>query len=159
MSEAVAQVLVLHGRKSADAAPVRREFALVVPNRRIVVQQIIATSTKLAEPGGDEHQLRLAAAALVLCGDGLAKAMQGETGQSFATCGFSVLHFGGEAYEWLSASRSIADAEVYSQGTVAIRACFNARNEWYALQEATDAARKASAGTTPPPAGTAEGSP
>lgn len=152
-------VLVLHGRRSIDASPVRREFAVVVPSRRIIVQQIVATAGKLAEPGGDEHTLRLAAAAIVLCGDGLAKAMQDETRQSFAGCGFSVLQFGGEAYEWLSASRFIADVDVYSQGTVAIRACYAARDGWYAAQEAADLARKASAAATPPQPGTAEGSP
>lgn len=150
------QVLVLHGRKSAESAPVRVEFPLVVPARRIVVQQIVQVATKLT---GDEHLLRLVSAAIVLCSESLEKALREECRVTLASSGYSLLQYGGEAYEFLSAQRFIADAELYTQGQVAISACFAARNGWFSLQEATDAARKASAAATPPPSGTAERSP
>ena len=150
------QVLVLHGRKSAESAPVRVEFPLVVPARRIVVQQIVQVATKLT---GDEHLLRLVSAAIVLCSESLEKALREECRVTLANSGYSLLQYGGEAYEFLSAQRFIADAELYTQGQAAISACFAARNGWFSLQEATDAARKASAAATPPPSGTAERSP
>lgn len=152
------QVLVLHGRKSAESAPVRVEFPLVVPARRIVVQQIVQVATRLNETG-DEHLLRLVSAAIVLCSESLEKALREEARVTLASSGYSLLQYGGEAYEFLSAQRFIADAEMYTQGQVAISACFAARNGWFSLQEATDAARKASAAATPPPSGTAERSP
>lgn len=152
-------VLVLHGRSSADAAPVRVEFPVAVPNRRVVVQQIVQAAGRLNEANGDEHYLRLVSAAIVLCSEGLEKALREEERTTLASCGYSLLQFGGEAYEFLSAKRFIADAELYTQGLVAIRACFAARDGWIALQEATAAARKVSAAETPPPSGTAERTP
>ncbi len=154
-----APVLVLHGRSSADAAPVRVEFPLSVPNRRVVVQQIVQAAGRLSEANGDEHFLRLVCAAIVLCSEGLERALREEERVTFAGCGYSLLQCGGEAYEFLSAKRFIRDVELFAQGQVAIRACFTARNDWVALQEATAAARKVSAAETPPPPGTAERTP